>query len=50
MLVGPLILIFLCIIEIILANLALKDKAEFVMDFYEFFEINSTDHSKNNTK
>lgn len=39
MMKGLLILIGLCLLEIILAKLALKDKDASLMDFAEFFEL-----------
>ncbi|KYD11667.1 hypothetical protein MXL46_15190 [Heyndrickxia sporothermodurans] len=43
MIEGIILLIALCIFELILANIALKDKKEHLMDFYEFFDISKKD-------
>lgn len=40
---GIILLIALCILELIIANIALKNKKVEVMDFYEFFDINKKD-------
>ncbi|MBM7587202.1 hypothetical protein JOC86_003775 [Bacillus pakistanensis] len=43
---GVLILLGLCIFEIILAKLVIKDKDCFMMDFYEFFDLDLETYKK----
>lgn len=46
MLIGILILIILCVVEIIIANLVIRDKKDDMLDFYDFYEVKRVNHNR----
>ncbi|SDL83963.1 hypothetical protein [Sediminibacillus halophilus] len=50
MISGFLVLVCLCMCEIIIAKLVVKDKTAFLMDFQSFFDWPDTNEEKGSSK